>query len=87
VGKFVDEVQERCPTLSPRDLAKTVEILSKLEQGKAGYDLLTQLVAYSPDDLDTWNRLMLSWNAGMAEIVFNELEKRLILVRHLPLLC
>jgi hypothetical protein len=83
VGKFVDEVQERCPTLSPRDLAKTVEIFSKLEQSKAGYDLLTQLVACSPDDLDTWNRLMLSWDAGTAEIVFNELEKRLTLVRRL----
>jgi hypothetical protein len=83
VGKFVDEVQERCPTLSPRGLAKTVEIFSKLEQSKAGYDLLTQLVACSPDDLDTWNRLMRSWDAGTAEIVFNELEKRLTLVKRL----
>lgn len=83
VGKFVDEVQERCPSLSPRDLAKTVEIFSKLEQSKTGYDLLTQLVACSPDDLDTWNRLMQSWDVGTAEIVLNELEKRLTLLKRL----
>ncbi len=83
VGKFVDEVQERCPSLSPKDLAKTVEIFSKLEQSKTGYDLLTQLAACSPDDLDTWNRLIGSWDAGTAEIVLNELEKRLTLLKRL----
>jgi histidine kinase/DNA gyrase B/HSP90-like ATPase len=83
VGKFVDEVQERCPSLSPKDLAKTVEIFSKLEQSKTGYELLTQLAGCSPDDLDTWNRLMGSWDAGTAEIVLNELDKRLTLIKRL----
>lgn len=83
VGKFADEVQERCPSLSPKDLAKTVEIFSKLEQSKMGYELLTQLAACSPDDLGTWNQLIKSWDAGTAEIVLNELEKRLTLLKRL----
>jgi hypothetical protein len=83
IGKFVDEVQERCPTLSPRDLSRTVEIYAKLEQSRAGYDLLKKLASCSPDDLDTWNTLMGQWTADHAALVLNELQKRLELIRRL----
>ena len=56
IGQFIDEVQEKCPTISDRDLSRTVQVLAKLEKSRSGYDLLTQLAACSPDDLDTWMR-------------------------------
>lgn len=40
VGRFIDEVQEKCPSLSSRELSRTIEILGKLEQSRSGYDLL-----------------------------------------------
>jgi|GEM_PF-126313 len=80
IGQFIDEVQEKCPTISDRDLSKTVQVLAKLEQSRAGYDLLTQLAACSPDDLDTWNLLMQQWSASNAEVVLNELDRRLKLI-------
>lgn len=80
IGQFIDEVQEKCPTISDRDLSRTVQVLAKLEQSRAGYDLLTQLAACSPDDLDTWNSLMQQWTASNAEIVLNELDRRLKLI-------
>jgi hypothetical protein len=80
IGQFIDEVQEKCPTMSDRDLSRTVQVLAKLEQSRAGYDLLTQLAACSPDDLDTWNSLMQQWTASNAEIVLNELDRRLKLI-------
>ena len=80
---FIDEVQEKCPTISDRDLARTVQVLAKLEQSRAGYDLLTQLVACTPDDLDTWNSLMQQWTASNAEIVLNELDRRLKLIERM----
>lgn len=83
VAKFVDEVQEKCPNLSPRDLSRTVEIYGKLEQARSGYDLLAQLEACSPEDLDTWNQLMQRWTAGNAEVVLNELDRRLRVVAEL----
>jgi len=55
IGQFIDEVQEKCPTMSDRDLSRTVQVLAKLEQSRAGYDLLAQLAVCSADDLDTWN--------------------------------
>lgn len=48
VGQFVDEVQEKCPTMSERDLARTVNVLANLEQSRGGYDLLAKLEACSP---------------------------------------
>jgi hypothetical protein len=57
-----------------------VEVLAKLEQSRSGYDLLAQLAACSSDDLDTWNSLMQQWTASNAELVLNELDKRLKLI-------
>jgi len=80
VGQFIDEVQQNCPTLSEQDLTRTVTVLTKLEQSRSGYDLLERLSKCSPDDLDTWNRLMAEWTAGHAEIVLSELGRRLKLI-------
>ena len=83
IGQFVDEVQEKCPTISDRDLSRTVQVLAMLEQSRTGYDLLVQLAACSPDDLDKWNALMQQWSASSAEIVLSELQKRLTLIEKL----
>lgn len=58
IGRFLEQIQERCPNLTARDLGRTVEIWGKLEQSRTGYDLLGRLASCAPEDLDTWNRLM-----------------------------
>lgn len=83
IGRFLDEVQERCPNLTPAELSRTVEIWGKLEQSRSGYDLLKQLASCSTEDLDTWNRLMQRWTASSAEIVLNELDRRLTVINDL----
>lgn len=86
IGQFIDEVQEQCPTLTDRDLSRTVQVLARLEQSRSGYDLLTQLSNCSPDDLDRWNTLMQQWTASNAEIVLNELQQRLKLITRMQAL-
>jgi hypothetical protein len=83
IGMFLDEIQEKCPGLTPRDLSRTVEIWAKLEQSRSGYDLLRQLAACQPEDLDTWNALMQRWTARSAEVVLSELERRLAVISDL----
>lgn len=83
IGRFIDEVQEKCPRVTPKDLSSTIEILSKLEQSRSGYDLLKQLAACSSEDLDTWNSLMQRWTATNAEIVLGELSRRLTVLKDL----
>jgi hypothetical protein len=83
VGRFIDEVQEKCPSLTSKELSRTIEILGKLEQSRSGYGLLRQLAFCSPQDLDTWNALMQRWTATNAEIVLGELERRLAVLKEL----
>jgi hypothetical protein len=83
IGHFVDEVQQNCPTLSEGDLVRTVQIFTRLEQARSGYELLEKLAKCSVDDLDTWNRPMHEWDAGTAEIILCELNKRLTLMKQL----
>ncbi len=58
VGQFVDW-SGKCPTMSDRDLERTVNVLAKLEQSRWGYDLLARLEACSTDRSDTANEIML----------------------------
>jgi Histidine kinase-, DNA gyrase B-, and HSP90-like ATPase len=83
IGRFLDEAQEKCPNLTEKELARTVEIWGKLEQSRSGYDLLRQLARCSSEDLDTWNTLMLRWSASNAEVVLSELDRRLTVIREL----
>jgi hypothetical protein len=83
IGQFLEQVQDKCPSLKERDLARTVEVLAKLEQSRSGYDLLRQLASCAPEDLDTWNGLMEQWTASNAAIVLNELERRISLIQKL----
>jgi len=80
VQDFIDEVQVNCPRLSEADLYKTVGILTKLEESRSGYDLLNQLLACSPEDLDRWNDIMHQWDARSAQIILGELGRRLRLI-------
>jgi hypothetical protein len=86
LGTFIDEVQEKCPNMSERDLSKTVNVLANLEQTRSGYDILTQLANCSPNDLDKWNEIMQKWNASAAEVVLDELERRLRLIERMQVL-
>jgi len=81
VQEFIDEVQESCPHLGEPDLIKTVGIFTKLEESRSGYDLLNQLSACSPEDLDRWNDIMRRWDAKSAEIILGELDRRLRLIK------
>ncbi len=83
VGQYVDEVIQKCPNLSQGDLSRAVEVLANLEKARSGYDLLQRLAACSPEDLDTWNTIMLEWSAQDAELVLSELQERLTLITRL----
>lgn len=86
VGEFIDQVQEKCPSLSERDLQKVVEVMGTMEKARSGFEILQQLERCSPDDIDTWNDLMKKWSATEAEIVLNELDRRLSLIKKLETL-
>ena len=83
IGRFVDQVQADCPSLSQGDLARAASVFANMEVARSGYELLGKLAACSPADIDTWNRLMEEWSADNAEIVLGELKRRLDLIERL----
>lgn len=83
ISQFIDEVQVKCPTISPQELEASVEILAKLEKTKSGYSLLEKLAQYSVHDLDNLNSILDEWSIDDAKKVLSELKWRLELIKRL----
>jgi len=83
LGEFIDRMQELCPSMSDRDLGRAVQVFAHLEAATTGFDLLKRLAQCSPQDLDTWERLMREWTAAEAALVLDELGRRLQLLTQL----
>jgi hypothetical protein len=80
VGNFVDQVQKLCPSMKQDDMANAVQVFAKLEQARSGYELLRQLASCSTSDLEKWTLIIQKWDARQAQVVLDELEKRIQLV-------
>jgi len=80
VGRFLDELQTRVPTLGQRELTAAVEIMSSLEKSKSGFALLEQLALLQPDELDKLSQILETWSIQEVAIVLSELEWRLNLI-------
>ena len=50
VGRFIDDIQIKCPTMKQTDLANAVEIFAKLEARRSGYGLLQKLAGLDEGD-------------------------------------
>lgn len=80
IGKFVDDIQMKCPTMTHKDLSNTIGILAKLEHSRRGYGLLQQLNHLSPNDLDSLAEILRNWSINDAKKVLDELQWRLKLI-------
>jgi hypothetical protein len=86
ISSFIDQVQTKCPTISPQELEASVEVLAKLEKAKSGYALLEKLALYTVDDLDNLNSILDEWTIDDAKKVLSELRWRLELITKLELM-
>ncbi len=81
--KFIESVQEECPSITDDDLQKLSTVLANLESSESKYGLVQQLSEFNPDNLDDLNALLDKWNIDLAKIVLDELEYRLELLEQL----
>ena len=82
-AQFLEEVLQHCPSISQKDLANTAKVLIKLEQSRSKYSILRELAARDPNDLDSLAQILSKWDVKEAEIVLDELQTRLDLIRDL----
>jgi len=83
IGLFVEELQNEVPTMSQEHLSATVSVLAKLEQARTGYKLLEQLALLPSDDYDRLSEILETWTIRDAQVVLEELDRRLKLLRQL----
>lgn len=86
VGEFADQLLAACPSLSQGDLSRTLTLFANIEKSRSGFELLAELAACAPDDLDRWALIMQRWTANEAEAVLGELHWRLELLAKLQTL-
>jgi DNA mismatch repair enzyme (predicted ATPase) len=80
VGQFVTRIQKRCPSIRQTHLDHTVEIFTKMEQSRTGYDLLQQLAHFDVNDIDKLTEFLKCWSLNQAMTVLSELQWRLELI-------
>lgn len=81
IGIFIDEVQIKCPTMTPEHLSNAVGILAKMEYNRSGYTLLSQLAELSSKGLDALSSILDQWSIFEAKEVLRELYWRLDLIQ------
>lgn len=83
VSQFVDDLQIEIPTIATNHLNAAVGVFANLEQTRTGYALLEQLARLTPNDLDKLHDILDKWSIQDAQIVLEELERRLKLIEKL----
>ena len=81
IGKFIDEIQMKCPTIAQEHLSNAVGILAKMELSKTGYKLIQQLSELPLGDLETLSLILDEWTLVDAKAVLDELHWRLVLIQ------
>ena len=83
IEKYVDGIQTEIRTIDQRTLNAVVKFLTTLEASSTGYELLFQLAEVQPDDVDRLYEILRHWSIRDAEIVLQELGRRLNLIEKL----
>jgi histidine kinase/DNA gyrase B/HSP90-like ATPase len=81
--KFVETVQEECPSITDDDLQKLSTVLANLENSESKFSLIQQLSEFDSQNLDDLNSILDKWNIDLAKLVLDELEYRLKLLEQL----
>lgn len=77
LGEAIQEILDRCPTMSGTDLINVVSVLTTMEGSKSKYNLLEVLSEASHDDFDQLNEILHKWSIRETKIVFDELSGRI----------
>ncbi len=85
IGKTIDDIQSEVPSINENVLSATVAVLSNLEKARSGFTLIEQLAELDINELDGLSDILQKWSVQEAQIVLNELERRLRLIEQLEL--
>jgi len=82
-NSFVEQVVDKCPTMSDDDLVRLGGILANLELASSKYGLLSKLHEMKPGELDELHEVLDQWTVSMAKLALDEIATRLKLIEEL----
>ena len=80
---FVDQVVEKCVSITPDEVQQVAGILANLELSTSKYALISKLHEMPPGDLDTLHRILEDWTVRLAKEALDEIQSRLKLIAEL----
>lgn len=86
IGKFVEELLEKCNHLKNDDLSNILKVVTTMELSNRKYEFFEKLVNVTPDEIDKLTEIVERWSIDDAYLVLNELYKRLELINKIDLL-
>ncbi len=82
-GQFLDQVVDRCPSLSTDQIDQVMGLLANLEMAESQYSLLDKLHTLDPSELDQWNDVLERWTISTAKAALDIIETRLKLIEEI----
>lgn len=82
-NRFVDQVIDTCPGISPDQVDQVAGILANLEASSSQYSLLAKLHALQPGELDQLDGILSDWSVATAKLALDEIQNRLKLIHEL----
>ncbi len=83
IEQNLDGIQTDIRTIDQKTLNAVVKFMANLEAASTGYELLFQLADVSSDDVNRLNEILRKWSIRDAEVVLDELGRRLKLIEKL----
>lgn len=83
VSEFIEEVLDKCSSISEKDITNLVTILVKLESSTSKYGILELLHKCQADDYDNLYEILSNWTINSAKIVLDEIQNRLKLIEEI----
>ncbi len=80
ISSFMDMVTKENPMVATEFLQTSVEALMHIQQAKKGTELLSQLSAMSPEELDSLSDLLKAWDINDVINVIDEIDRRILVV-------
>lgn len=87
IADFVDDLVESQPEISLENLNNAVSALINIEKSKSGTNLLEKLSKFSPDDIESLNKLLENWNVNDILKTMDEIDNRILVIEAIERLC
>lgn len=80
ISSFMENITRDNPMIASEYLNASVEALMQIQKAKKGTELLIQLSAMSPEELDNLSDLLRAWDINDVISVIDEIDRRIVVI-------